>query len=186
MALEAFATPEQMEARTQGAIPATRPFLEEDLKAATQRIRNHCGWHIAESVTEHVVLNGQSGRELFLPTTHLTSLDGATIDGRVIDLVLHPIQWSESGVLWRDHWAWGYRSIDVQITHGFAEVPADIVSLTLQMTARALSSPLGAVREQTLTSSVTWSQPGFNVAGGMTLLDNEIDALAEYRVGYTP
>lgn len=185
VAVDSFATAQQMEQRSKGAIPADRPFLDVELKAATRRIRNHCGWHIAESVSEVVTLRGSSARELYLPTTYLTDLVSVMVDGVALTVVDDGSLWSVSGELFRD-FGWRASVIKAEIVHGYAAVPDDLIDLTLALAGRALASPLGAVREQSLTSSVTWSQPGFNVAGGLALLEHEIDALAEYKVGYTP
>jgi hypothetical protein len=185
-AAETFATEAQMAERSKGAIPADRPFLLTELKAATNLIRNHCGWHIAGEVTDHAIFDGVAGRRIFLPTIHVTALVSVTLDGVTLDLDTDDLQWSQSGEVWRPSWSGNFRSIDVEFTHGFENIPDDLIDLTCQIAARALMSPTGAVREQTLSSSVTWSQPGFNVAGGLVLLDHEKDALAEYRVGSIP
>ena len=52
------------------------------------------------------------------------------------------------------------------------------------MAARSLGSPLGAVREQSLTSSITWSQAAFNVAGGTFILEHERQTIAPYRIAH--
>lgn len=184
---DSFATPSQMEARSQGAIPADRPFLEDALKAATQRIRNFCGWHIADVQQDTFDITGIIGRYIFLPTMRIVSLDELVIDGVQIDLepTVPLWEWSKDGLT--GPWFYPrFRTGSAKITHGFVEVPADLVDMTLQVAARSMSSPLGAVREQTLSSSVTWSQSGFNQAGGTSLLDSEKDGLQAYKLGYVP
>jgi hypothetical protein len=181
-----FATPAQMASKSKGAIPADTPFLQEELNAASKAIRNECGWHVALEEEQVFTLNGFNGKFIYLPTQRIKSLDAVSIDGIALDLATDQLQWSPDGQLWRPSWAYNFRSIEVTVTHGLEAVPADIVDMTLLVAARSLGSPLGAVREQTLSSSVTWSQTGFNQAGGVSLLDSEKDALAEYKVGYVP
>lgn len=185
--IDTFASAEQMAQRSQGAIPADQPFLEEELKAATQLIRNYCGWHIATVQTDTINITGYFGRFIFLPTLRVVSIDELTVNGQIIDLVTDPTRWEwvKDG-LQTPVWENRYQTGEVTITHGFDEVPADLVTLTLMVASRALGSPLGVVRESTMSSSITYSQSGFNQAGGTTLLQSEKDGLQAYKIGYTP
>lgn len=181
-----FASAAQMAQRSNGAIPADRPFLDAALKAATTRIRNFCGWHIATEQQDTLVLDGQGAAVIYLPTMRVVSIDEMTIDGTEVVFESDSLQWSEGGRLWRPSWSVNYRGEQLKYTHGFAAVPDDLVDLTLLIASRDIGSPLGAVREQTLSSSVTWSQTGFNQAGGTNLLESEKDALQAYKLGYIP
>lgn len=184
--IDTFASTAQMAERSNGAIPADRPFLDSALKAATKRIRNFCGWHIATEQQDTLVLDGQAAAVIYLPTLRVVSIDEVTIDGTEVVFESDSLQWSQEGKLWRPSWSVNYRGVQLKYTHGFAEVPDDLVDMTLLIASRDLGSPLGVVREQTLSSSVTWSQTGFNQAGGANLLDSEKDALQAYKLGYIP
>lgn len=184
--IDTFASAAQMAQRSQGAIPADRPFLDIALKAATRRIRNYCGWHIATEQQDTLPLDGQAAAVIYLPTMRIVSIDEMTIDGTPVVFESDTLQWSVDGRLWRPSWSVNYQGVQLKYTHGFETVPDDLVDLTLLIASRDLGSPLGVVREQTLSSSVTWSQTGFNQAGGTNLLDSEKDALQAYKIGYIP
>lgn len=178
--IDAFATTADMAERSNGAIPADRLFLAEALKAATARIRNYCGWHIATEQSDTLVLDESRGRVLYLPTLKLSSIDSMTIDGTAVVFETDALQWDQGGRMWRPSWSPNYRGVQLTITHGYAEVPADLVDLTLELATGELQSAGGAIREQTLASSVTWAR----ASGRLT--EGDKDALAVYRIGYTP
>lgn len=184
MTLDAFATAAQMEQRSQGALPADTPFLADALLAATKLIREYCGWRIADQEQETVWLDDLGGPILALPSLAVVSLDEILLDGVAIDVTT--LRWLPDGRLLEPYRVPVARAVQVKMTHGFAVVPADLVDLTLHVSARALGSPLGIVREASGGVSVTYSQPGFNVAGGTVLLAHEKAQLGSYRLGWTP
>jgi hypothetical protein len=184
MEIESFATKEQMDQRSQGAITlSSHPYLESELKAATRLIRDYCGWHIAgvESLTyrrEHA-----APEDVWLPAMEITSISAVTLAGVVYDTD------ALSRVRFDPRTGWTNlcgRSYEIAFVAGFAAVPEPLVSLTLQIAARALGSPLGIVREQAGTVSVTYSQVGFNQAGGAVILAGELATLSPYKLGQLP
>jgi hypothetical protein len=178
---DAFASASQMADRSDGAIPSDRPFLDFALAAATEAIRSEVGWRIAPQATETFTLDGDGSNLLMLPTGKLVALVAITENGLPVDT--SDVSVSASGMLWRNRlWADGFGTITVTITHGYADVPPAVADLTLQIAARALGSPLGVLREQSLASSVTWSTTATGVAGGTVILDHEKDQLAPYRL----
>lgn len=184
MALTPFATKEQMDQRTRGAITlSSHPFLETELKAASSLIRNHCGWHIAKQETLRLRQFRQRAEHIWLPAMEIESITKITVDGT---------EWDATPVSAVDFdRATGQttlcaRKVDIEFVAGFAEVPEDLITLTLQIAARALGSPLGLVREQAGTVAVTHSQSGFNIAGGDVLLEPEKAGLAAYKLGWVP
>lgn len=180
--MASFATPTDMEQRSQGAITAaTHPFLQKELDAATRAIQDECRWHIAPQESKTFRRTGPYEDQVWLPAMEITAITAANLDNEVVtDL---PSIEFDRDTGWTNL---SGRIITVTFTSGFATVPEDIVTLTLQVAARALGSPLGLVREQAGTVSVTHSQPGFNVAGGTVLLTHEKDQLAAYRLGRLP
>lgn len=176
--LEAFATAEQMAARTDGAIPATRPHLNDALLAVTRRIQRHCRWHIAPQREQTLTLPARRGSTLWLPTAHLVDVVELSTGGHPIDV--SQLDWSEDGELGYTGWVTGRRSVTVKIVHGYATVPEDLTELCLQVAARALGSPLGILREQAGAVAVTYS------ASGTVLLPAELAQLVDYRLGRLP
>lgn len=182
MELKSFATPEQMEQRSQGMIPADTPFLEMALRAASKRIREHCGWHIAETFQTLYKTRRGDGHPLWLPSLHLRSIDSLVVDGRLVDLTETPVDFVEE----TGETDIRGRNIRVTFTHGFESVPEDLVDLTLMVASRAMGSPLGFVREQAGGVAVTHSVTAAGVAGGTVLLDVDKETLLPYTLGWQP
>jgi len=178
---DAFADANQMANRTQGAITsATHPFLDSELEAATREIRDACGWHVAPVKELTYTHNGPTPRRVFLPAMKITTLSEVTADGNTVDL---------AGVEFDENTGWTNIvacKVSVTFSAGFDEVPSNLVALALQMAARALGSPLGATREQTLVSSVSWSLVAPGVSGGEAILDHERSTLSAYTLGPIP
>nr|WP_274635536.1 hypothetical protein [Microbacterium bovistercoris] len=185
MALEPFATPQQMADRSQGAITATtHPFLDSALKAASKKIRDYCRWHIAENQPLTYKRSAPSTADVWLPAMQITEITSVIIDGTTWDQAAVDAVEFDPDTGWTNLRG---RLIEVGYTAGYTEMPEDLVDLTLMIASRALGSPLGAVREQTLVSSITWSQAGVNVAGGTVLLAHEKTDLDDtYRIGLLP
>lgn len=148
---------------------------------ATAEVRRYCGWHITPSVTESVTVDGSGHTFVSLPSLHVTAVTAVTENGVLLDSSSY--EWSTIGQLWRP-WPWTghYRSVTASITHGFPDVPEDVRAVVLAVAARAKASPDGVTRRQTGAVSESYSQTGFNVAGGVSLLQHEKDALARYKL----
>ena len=176
MALEvtSFATPEQMANRSEGAIPSTHQFLESELRAATRQIRNACRWHIAgrEAIRYRKVRPFSEG--IWLPAMEIQSIDSGTIDGVAVtstttgfdpDTGWTPLKGCD---------------VDITFTAGFDDIPDDLVTLTLELAAGALGSPLGISREQAGAVSISYTR----TSGKLTA--DDMDRLMAYRLGWVP
>ncbi|ROZ89008.1 hypothetical protein [Gordonia sp. OPL2] len=102
-----------------------------ELEAVCDAIRNWCGWHVAPEVTETLTLDQIGHRVLTLPSLHVTEVAAVTdADGRAIT----DFEWRDIGQLKRRNgWPVGYRAVKVTLTHGFATVPPEIVSVAIHM-----------------------------------------------------
>lgn len=177
--MEPFATPQDMADRTQGAITATsHPFLQSELDAATRAIQNYCGWHIAP-IEPHTYTHVRPWREhVWIPAMQIRSIDSATVDGQSVaptDVTFDPdIGWTSLCAC----------SVEVTYTSGFAEIPADLVQLTLALAAGGLGASLGQTREQAGGVSITFGRAG----GALQTEPGSADAalLAPYRIGRLP
>lgn len=180
-------TTTQLAAWTQGKVSATDPRLQGLIDGATAAVRRYCGWHIAPEYTETVTLDGPGGALLNLPTLHVTAL------GPVVELgtPLVPYdyntgtgsyEWSKLGsVLRHGWWTKRYRAVTVTMTHGFDSAP-DVAQIIMQVVAAAVSSPMGATREQAGQVSVSWATTAPGVAGGLSLLERDLAVLDSYRL----
>ena len=179
--MTAFALPADMEARTgELGIPPTHPFLQAELEAATKLIQKRCGWHIAPQRQVRHRRVGPQPVNVWLPAMEITEVSSAVVDGVVLD---------PASVEFDPDTGWTNltgRTVDVFFTAGFEEVPEELVTLTLQIAARALVSPMGLVRDQAGAVSAVYTQVGFNQAGGTVLLTAEEATLTPYRLGRLP
>ena len=177
----AFAMPSNMEARTgELGIPPTHPFLHRELDAATQLIQKRCGWHIAPVQQVRHRRVGPMPVNVWLPAMQIQEVSSATVDGVVLDPASVEFD-TDTG--WTNLTG---RKFDITFTAGFEEVPSELVTLTLQIAARALVSPMGLVRDQAGGVSAVYTQVGFNQAGGTVLLSAEEATLTPYRLGRLP
>ena len=173
-----FATPMDMERRSGGAIEADHPYLADELAAASQAIRKYCGWHIAGVEEKTLRKVRPFCDEVWIPAMEIKSIDSATIDGVVVDV---------AGVEFDPDTGWTPlrgRSVSVTYTAGFATPPMDLKTLTLELAAGALGSPLGISREQAGGVSVTFTR----ASGSLLVGEGGEDAarLAPYKLGVLP
>jgi hypothetical protein len=114
---------------------------------ADQAIRDYCGWHIAPTTTETVTVDGSGLATLFLPSLHVLAVS-AVLDAGValvqdLDYWLRP-----GGVLVRSNlvgWTGRLGGVQMEITHGFAEVPADLVGVATDLAGRLELGAAGGV-----------------------------------------
>ena len=102
--------------------------------AAVAKVRSHCRWHIAPSVTETVTVDGSGAPIIVLPTLRLTDLISITNDGTA---VTSP-EWSTSGMVYRGtcaSWSPKFRSVVAEMTHGFDTWPEDLEAVTVELAA---------------------------------------------------
>lgn len=157
------------------------------LVAATERVRNYCGWHIAPVLTTTVEIDGAS--PLILPTLRLVevvSIEDTDAPGTFVDL--STVRVGTSGVLAmrRDaafdaRW-WGRydKRLRVTMRHGHDSAPdaEDVVmGMVERASARAKSGLLaGAVQHQAGPFGVTLGSPS-----GIYLTDDDKATLDHYR-----
>lgn len=179
---------------TNDAVAADDPRTNAAIDAASAAVRAYCGWHVAPTVSETLILDGPGGHVVALPTMHVVSL--LALRERVGQPYVNPIptvdkatyEWSSFGELRRSGGFWTslYRALEVDLEHGFptgSTAWGIAHSLVVSVAARAILSPVsGVVREQTLVSSITYGQSYAGVSGGSTLMPHETAALSPYRL----
>jgi len=129
-------------------------YSDVHVDAAARSLRRECGWHIAPRVTEDVklVLRSGTGDELYLPTRDFPDAEVIvnTVRNSAGELLTG---WEHAeGVIVRRggvfrYALWTGRYVTVNITHGFATCPADLLPL---LAARAAAAK--APRESRVTS----------------------------------
>lgn len=152
--MEPFATPEQMGSRSRGSITsASHPALENELKAATQAIQNVCGWHVAPVESQRFQRSSRIPSVVFLPGMLISAITAVKVNGVTYEPADVEVDYrtGETNLYGR--------VVDVTFTCGFAEVPADLEALTLDMVAASLGGGAeGLAREQAGAVSVTYRE----------------------------
>ena len=148
---------------------------------AQQAIRAFCGWHVAPSVEETLVLDGPGSGVLHLPSLHVTDVLEVLNDGTPIQ----DPEWSAAGLI-RGPWTTKFRGVRVRLVHGY---PADDLPYALQAAAARLqaTAALAAAGQVRIGNiSVTAPAPTTRNAADTTgdaYVDN---ILTEFRIGLRP
>jgi hypothetical protein len=180
---DAFATADDLAAYSKGLISAEDPRAFAFLAGATEAIRRLAGWNIAPATDVTVTLDG-GGSVLYLPSLKVNSVSIITANG--IPYAPADYEWSrrtgnvrlKGGYAWPDVWG----SLVVTFNSGYAEVPADLKQIVLQVASLAASSPTGATREQAGAVAMQWATTAPGVAGGLTLLQRDLAIIAGYKL----
>lgn len=155
------------------------------LLQAEALVRSYCGWHIAPSREETVVLHSWGGSFLALPSLYVTAVDTVTEAGTALALDEGYAWLTPSSTLSR--YSWGYDAdVEVTFTHGYTAPPPEVTAIVQAIAQRALANPGSLVRTQDGPFSDTFSQTGFNQSLPLALLDAEKDVLARYRIPPRP
>lgn len=97
--------------------------------AACRAVRTYCGWHVAPSVTQTLVLDGPGGSLLVLPSLLVTDVAEVKNAGTV----LSDPEWSAAGMIRSHGWTTRFRGVSVTLTHGYDECPEDIYAVLEHM-----------------------------------------------------
>jgi hypothetical protein len=187
-----FCSPEELAAWAQ--LPTDDPRLAGAVDSASAMIRAYCGWHVAPTVSETLLVDGPGGHVVTLPTMHVENVMAVTVVNPsaaatpYAALTSIDFEWSPLGELrrWPDVWTSLYRGLTVSLEHGYPTGSAAWAiahSIVLSVASRAILSPAsGVVREQTLVSSITYGQSSAGLSGGSGLAGSEMDALAPFKL----
>lgn len=180
MTVESLVTEEQVVAASKGAVTMGDPRVAPIVEAVSAAIRRYCGWVVAPQSTEVLILDGNGGDTIHLPSLHVVSVSGLEFEGRPVPEDQY--DWSQSGMirLRSGEVPDRFRSVKVTLKHGFDMVP-DLAQVGIQLALNALSSPMGATREQAGQVSVSWAY-NEGVSGGLTLTARDRALLDRYRL----
>lgn len=188
--------------------------LDDDasVRWASAKIRGHCGWHIYPERTDTVTLDSDGSPVLLLPSLRVSAVQSVTVtagddnlwwadsvtsglygDGTavgVLDYTAGTYSWSRRGMLrrlGRATWPRGFQSVTVTYTHGYPDLPDDLVEVVVSLSKR-MPKQLAAVGQETLGRQVGRIYNGVLSGGfastGFTYAEEQ--TLARYRVDPQP
>jgi hypothetical protein len=150
------------------------PNVAVAIDSAVDYLRDRAGWHVFPEVTEALLLDGEGGRILVLPTLRVSSLTSVRQLGELVSPESY--SWSAGGEVRLKStcasWTEEYRGVEVTLTHGFQE-PARLLKALAQVVATATINPLGIPEVigpfQFTGSAGSWSGEPASTLGRFTL-----------------
>ena len=153
------------------------PRVPEALKAASQAIRNTCGWHVTPSLTCTASPAGGAA-VLRLPAAYVSAISSVKENGETVD----DYEWREDGLIRRPYpWTPKWQGILVTYTAGYSvDAVQDLVEAVCSITSGVLSVSPGVSNESADGVSVSYSSSAASVANSLT--SQMTSALEPYKV----
>ena len=135
-------------------------YPEAAVDAVVQQVRAACGWHIAPERTETLTLDAKGADYLMLPTLKVSEVSAVRVwdEGRHAMRELSDAEWSArtgwsaNGMLYRPGgWPDGFRTVEVDLVHGYQQAPAELLRLVADGTARRVQA------ESLQGHAITWA-----------------------------
>lgn len=153
------------------------PRIESALAAASQAIRNHCGWHVAPSMS--CVAHPVGGTHVMrLPAAYVSAIAKVTEDG----VELADYEWRSDGLLRnKRRWCEKWNGVEVEYTAGYdsAAVP-DLAEAVCAIAAGVLSVSAGVTSESADGVTISYRQDAASIAASLT--SQQKSALEPYKV----
>lgn len=160
---------------------ASNPRVEAAIAAASQAIRNYCGWHVSPSLgcTAYPVAGGKLIR---LPASCVSAIGSVTEDG--IELQSGQYEWRRDGLIRRcnfTNWSCSWGGIEVEYTAGYdAEAVPDLVEAVCAIASGVLAVAAGVTSESADGVSISYSSSASSIAAALT--SQQKSALEPYKV----
>lgn len=174
--------------------------VERALREATAAIRNYCRQRLSLVTDETITLDCAGGSRIFLPELPVIAVSGVVENGKTLTVGVD-YRLGQHGILHRAGrpWTAGVQVVAITYSHGYSDLPDDIVAVCTRAAARAFQAGLRAsesgavpgVASKTLGDfSVSFqSEGGGGVGEGVLgasaarfLLMSEKDILDRYRI----
>lgn len=155
--------------------------VEPALLAASQAIRNYCGWHICPSLecTAYPVGGGKVAK---LPASYVSEIKSITEDG--VSLGEGEYEWRHDGLIRRccfKIWSGSWSAIEAVYTAGYdIEAVPDLAEAIRAITEGVLAVTAGVISESADGVSVSYSQNASSIAAALT--NAQKSALEIYKV----
>lgn len=164
-----------------GSKYATNPRTETALLAASQAIRNYCGWHISPSAACTAYPEG-GGIIARLPATYVRGITSITEDGEVLDSAEY--EWRHDGLIKRKYprrWTPNWGKLSVAYTAGYdAGAAKDLAEAVRAITEGVLAVSAGVTSESADGVSISYAASASSIAQALTM--SQKANLAPYKV----
>ena len=178
--LEPILTADDFNDLTNG-IYADNPRAEAAVLAASQAVRNYCGWHISPSVecTAHPVGGARVAK---LPAGYVSEIDSIKVDGTT--LTTDEYEWRSDGLIRRTDkrkWTGAWDGIEVAYTAGYSpDAIPDLMEAVCSVASGVLSVSPGVTNESADGVSISYSANASSIAAALT--SQQQSALEPYRL----
>lgn len=155
--------------------------IESALNAASQAIRNYCGWHITPSVK---CTANPSGGEVVakLPAGYVSSIESVTENGTA--LAATDYQWRKDGLLKHEPprlWCDAWDGIEVVYNAGYeADAVPDLIEAVCAIASGVLAVAPGVSSESADGVSISYSANAASIAAALT--SQQKNALEPYKL----
>lgn len=116
------------------------PNIEGVDSTALEIIRNHCGWHIAPTITEQLVLDGEGSSTIILPTLHVVNVTEVWVH----NVKVENFSFSTAGILYLSTRVFGAQAVRLTLTHGYQSLPLSLVRAALRVGQLAGAFPFSS------------------------------------------
>lgn len=161
-------TAEQFDAMGGADMSASPEAKAATVAAASQAIRDWCGWHVAPRLWCRFPV--QSGRGVMMPVMAVEA-GSLTYTGEAVEVGA-----SSFGALYRQP----VPMVNVSVRAGIDS--GALMQVCFQMAANNLVATAGLREEHVGTAGATYNQTDSGVSGGVRMLDSDRALLAPYRL----
>lgn len=177
-------------------IPAEDPTALLALETASGVVRNETDQQLDLVTDDQVRLMADGSGVLFLPQWPVVAVS-AVSEGNTALVVADALVWTRIGMLTRTGRPWLAGPVTVTYSHGYAELPADVVGVVLAIAGRlygdsratlSAAGSSGLASEQLGSYAVSYQAPGsqntafWGAGAAWLLLPSEGRLLARYRL----
>lgn len=154
---------------------------ESALLAASQAVRNYCGWHICPSMECKAYPTG-GAKVAKLPAGYISGIKSVVEDGK--ELGGGQYEWRRDGLLRRCQfltWSGGWDAIEVEYIAGYdIDAVPDLAEAVRAITESVLAVSAGVTSESADGVSISYSASASSIAAALT--SSQKAALAAYKV----
>lgn len=160
-----------------GGTYADNMRVDAALKAASQAIRNYCGWHVCPSM-ECTATPTAEGALIRLPAAYVSAITSVKEN----DMAVTDYEWRKDGLIRRSYdWSDKWNSIEVEYTSGYSiDAVPDLAEAVCAIASGVLAVSAGVMSESADGVSISYSASASSIAAALTSAQK--NALEAYKV----